>query len=87
MLSDWRDSFAQKDDICIGFNKNSSHTGVLGEIKGVHHQKICVFDNQVILGGANLSKSYFLNRKDRYMKFSHCDDLASYLYDYLKIIA
>jgi len=59
----------------------------MGEVSGVHHQKICVFDDQVIIGGANLSKSYFLNRKDRYMKFSNCEDLSSYFYDYLKTVS
>jgi phosphatidylserine/phosphatidylglycerophosphate/cardiolipin synthase-like enzyme len=34
---------------------------------GVHHQKMAIFDNRVIIGGANMSQSYFLNRKDRYM--------------------
>jgi CDP-diacylglycerol--glycerol-3-phosphate 3-phosphatidyltransferase len=41
--------------------------GVFGEILGVHHQKIYIFDDRVILGGANLSKNYFLNRRDRYL--------------------
>jgi CDP-diacylglycerol--glycerol-3-phosphate 3-phosphatidyltransferase len=53
--------------INIGFYKNSNRTGVLGEILGVHHQKIYIFDDRLIIGGANLSKNYFLNRKDRYL--------------------
>lgn len=51
----------------VSFNKNSGKLGVLGEIIGVHHQKMAIFDDKIIVGGANMSQSYFLNRKDRYM--------------------
>jgi phosphatidylserine/phosphatidylglycerophosphate/cardiolipin synthase-like enzyme len=69
LLSLWREGIEQKETVRIGFNRVGRGAGVLGEVRGVHHQKIAVFDNRVIVGGANLSKSYFLNRKDRYMQF------------------
>ncbi len=50
------------------YRQSKSSNKVLGEISGVHHQKIAIFDDTVIIGGANLSHNYFLNRKDRYMK-------------------
>ena len=34
----------------------------LKEVFGVHHMKFFVFDNVVILTGANLEEQYFLNR-------------------------
>jgi phosphatidylserine/phosphatidylglycerophosphate/cardiolipin synthase-like enzyme len=58
-----------KKRVTISFNKQSiSAKAILGEIKGVHHQKIALFDDTVIIGGANLSHSYFTNRRDRYFK-------------------
>ena len=57
------------ENIKVSLNRQSSTNNVLGEIAGVHHQKIYIFDNSVILGGANLSHNYFLNRKDRYIHF------------------
>jgi phosphatidylserine/phosphatidylglycerophosphate/cardiolipin synthase-like enzyme len=56
--------------VTVAFNKNSGNLGVLGEIIGVHHQKMAIFDDRIIIGGANMSQSYFLNRKDRYLEFN-----------------
>lgn len=36
--------------------------GQLKEIFGVHHMKLHVFDNNVLITGANLSQDYFTNR-------------------------
>jgi CDP-diacylglycerol---glycerol-3-phosphate 3-phosphatidyltransferase len=36
------------------------------EIAGVQHMKAYIFDDDVIVSGANLSKSYFTDRTDRY---------------------
>lgn len=69
MLYNWKDSLAP-GNVSVSFNKNSGKLGVLGEIIGVHHQKMAIFDDKVIVGGANMSQSYFLNRKDRYMEFN-----------------
>lgn len=55
----------------------------MGEVVGVHHQKIALFDDTIIMGGANLSHSYFTNRRDRYIKIKECGELADYLYDYI----
>jgi len=37
------------------------------EAVGVHHMKFYLFDDAVILSGANLSDTYFTNRQDRYV--------------------
>jgi phosphatidylserine/phosphatidylglycerophosphate/cardiolipin synthase-like enzyme len=39
---------------------------VFHETLGVFHCKFCVFDDTVLLTGANLSVDYFTNRQDRY---------------------
>jgi phosphatidylserine/phosphatidylglycerophosphate/cardiolipin synthase-like enzyme len=39
---------------------------VFHETLGVFHCKFCVFDDTVLLTGANLSLDYFTNRQDRY---------------------
>ncbi|KAJ1633109.1 hypothetical protein T492DRAFT_904481 [Pavlovales sp. CCMP2436] len=38
------------------------------EAVGVQHVKAFVFDDEVLLSGANLSSDYFTNRQDRYMR-------------------
>lgn len=40
------------------------------EVVGVQHMKIYVFDDQLILSGANLSNTYFTDRQDRYLVLS-----------------
>lgn len=52
------------------------------EILGVHHTKFAVFDNSIILTGANFEEQYFLNRRDRYWIINDCPELADYLEDY-----
>ena len=69
MLYHWKETL-HPGNVNVTFNKNSGKLGVLGEIIGVHHQKIAIFDDKIIIGGANMSQSYFLNRKDRYMEFN-----------------
>ena len=75
-----------RERIKVGFHEQSkSRRHLLGEIQGVHHQKFAIFDDTVIVGGANLSQNYFLNRRDRYLKFKECPALADYLHDYLQV--
>ena len=37
----------------------------MNEVVGVNHLKVYLFDDDVILSGANLSNTYFTNRQDR----------------------
>ncbi len=59
----------------------------LCEIFGVFHTKIYIFDDTVILTGANLSQQYFENRKDRYVILNKAKKFANFLDDYLGIFA
>ena len=58
----------------------------LREIFGVHHLKAAVFDNSVIITGANLSEDYFTDRQDRAYIISNCAPLANYFSDLISIL-
>ncbi|CAL4202519.1 unnamed protein product, partial [Meganyctiphanes norvegica] len=48
------------------------------EIIGLQHMKLYIFDDTLVISGANLSKDYFTNRQDRYIVFNDCPDLADF---------
>ncbi|KAL6741796.1 hypothetical protein Aduo_015015 [Ancylostoma duodenale] len=48
------------------------------EIVGLQHMKLYIFDDSVLISGANLSDSYFVDRQDRYVLFENCKDLADF---------
>jgi len=50
----------------------------LNELVGLQHGKVFVFDNTIIISGANLSNDYFTNRQDRYIVIEDCPGLADY---------
>lgn len=54
---------------------------ILQEVRGVQHLKMAVFDDNVILTGANTSESYFTDREDRWIVFKECKELADYCDD------
>uniref|UniRef100_A0A672M8U5 CDP-diacylglycerol--glycerol-3-phosphate 3-phosphatidyltransferase n=1 Tax=Sinocyclocheilus grahami TaxID=75366 RepID=A0A672M8U5_SINGR len=48
------------------------------ETIGVQHIKAYLFDNSLIISGANLSDSYFTNRQDRYVLLEDCEEVADF---------
>ncbi|KAK6478237.1 CDP-diacylglycerol--glycerol-3-phosphate 3-phosphatidyltransferase [Huso huso] len=48
------------------------------ETIGLQHIKVYVFDDSLIISGANLSDSYFTNRQDRYILLQDCAELADF---------
>ncbi|KAK6755565.1 hypothetical protein RB195_014126 [Necator americanus] len=56
------------------------------EIVGLQHMKVYIFDNSVLISGANLSDSYFVNRQDRYVLFENCKDLADFFHDIINAV-
>ncbi|XP_042883700.1 CDP-diacylglycerol--glycerol-3-phosphate 3-phosphatidyltransferase, mitochondrial-like [Penaeus japonicus] len=48
------------------------------EVIGLQHMKLYVFDDTLVISGANLSNDYFTNRQDRYFVFENCPALASF---------
>lgn len=59
----------------------------LNEIFGVQHTKVCVFDDNVLLTGANMSENYFTERQDRCFVIANCPEFADYCDDLLTIVA
>lgn len=57
------------------------------EIVGVCHLKAFVFDDNVIMTGANMSSSYFTVRQDRYLCFPDCKNLASHFCSLINTVA
>ena len=50
----------------------------MNEMVGLQHCKVYVFDDTLIMSGANLSRDYFTNRQDRYVVIENCSGLADY---------
>nr|XP_028571280.1 CDP-diacylglycerol--glycerol-3-phosphate 3-phosphatidyltransferase, mitochondrial isoform X1 [Podarcis muralis]XP_028571289.1 CDP-diacylglycerol--glycerol-3-phosphate 3-phosphatidyltransferase, mitochondrial isoform X2 [Podarcis muralis]XP_028571298.1 CDP-diacylglycerol--glycerol-3-phosphate 3-phosphatidyltransferase, mitochondrial isoform X1 [Podarcis muralis] len=48
------------------------------ETIGLQHIKVYLFDDNVILSGANLSDSYFTNRQDRYVLLQDSPEIADF---------
>ena len=57
------------------------------EVLSVYHIKSYIFDNNMILSGANLSHDYFTSRIDRYVLFEDCPDLVRFYEDYFSILS
>ena len=48
------------------------------ELQSLHHIKCYIFDDNLIISGANLSDIYFTNRQDRYILFKDCPQMSNY---------
>ncbi|KAK9709719.1 CDP-diacylglycerol--glycerol-3-phosphate 3-phosphatidyltransferase [Basidiobolus ranarum] len=53
---------------------------------GVMHLKAYIFDDEVMLSGANLSRDYFTNRQDRYIHFKKASELSEYYSQLLQVV-
>ncbi|CAB1338588.1 unnamed protein product [Coregonus sp. 'balchen'] len=51
------------------------------ETIGLQHIKAYLFDDDLIISGANLSDSYFTNRQDRYVLLENCWEVADFFSD------
>ncbi|XP_056406165.1 CDP-diacylglycerol--glycerol-3-phosphate 3-phosphatidyltransferase, mitochondrial isoform X2 [Hyla sarda] len=56
------------------------------ETIGLQHMKIYLFDDNVILSGANLSDSYFTNRQDRYILLQRCSEVADFFSELVEAV-
>jgi CDP-diacylglycerol---glycerol-3-phosphate 3-phosphatidyltransferase len=86
-------NFMPNHNVRVGFFKhfhriNANAFVGLQEVRGVQHMKIAVFDDHVLLTGANLSDSYFTDREDRWVLLKdnkeladYCDDLTNTIID------
>eukprot|EP01083_Nonionella_stella_P285140 970619_1 len=50
------------------------------EVAGVHHIKAFIFDDTLIISGANLNETYLNNRQDRYYVFKHCKQMTNHVH-------
>ncbi|XP_015366256.1 PREDICTED: CDP-diacylglycerol--glycerol-3-phosphate 3-phosphatidyltransferase, mitochondrial [Diuraphis noxia] len=48
------------------------------ELIGIQHMKLYMFDDSIIISGANLSQDYFTNRQDRYILIEDCKPLLDF---------
>ncbi|XP_050428108.1 CDP-diacylglycerol--glycerol-3-phosphate 3-phosphatidyltransferase, mitochondrial [Adelges cooleyi] len=48
------------------------------ELVGIQHMKLYIFDDSVLISGANLSHDYFTNRQDRYIFIEDCKPLVDF---------
>jgi CDP-diacylglycerol--glycerol-3-phosphate 3-phosphatidyltransferase len=57
------------------------------ELVSLHHIKCYIFDDNIIISGANLSDTYFTNRQDRYILFRNCKELCDYFDELVRTIS
>eukprot|EP00117_Sycon_ciliatum_P016253 scpid62027/ scgid4597/ CDP-diacylglycerol--glycerol-3-phosphate 3-phosphatidyltransferase, mitochondrial; Phosphatidylglycerophosphate synthase 1 len=57
------------------------------EVPSLQHMKIYIFDNDVMLSGANLSADYFHQRQDRFVLIRDAPRLADYLTSVVATVA
>jgi CDP-diacylglycerol--glycerol-3-phosphate 3-phosphatidyltransferase len=57
----------------------------VSEVVGVCHLKAYVFDDDVMISGANLSTTYFTNRQDRYYLFKKAGGMAMFVRSLVKV--
>ena len=48
------------------------------ETVGLQHLRLYVFDDSLIISGANLSQDFFTSRQDRYVLIENCPERADY---------
>ncbi len=53
----------------------------------MQHMKLYLFDNDVIITGANLNRDYFENRQDRYILLKGCSLLCDYFEGLIRLIS
>ncbi|KAM9981789.1 hypothetical protein ACTFIY_004096 [Dictyostelium cf. discoideum] len=58
----------------------------INETIGVQHIKTYIFDDDLLLSGANLSKDYFTNRQDRYVLIRSTNTVSNYFNEIVEII-
>lgn len=59
----------------------------LDETLGVQHMKVYLFDDSLVMSGANLSDNYFTNRQDRYVQFNDCPEMCNFFAGLVKTVS
>ncbi|KAJ7234201.1 hypothetical protein B0H12DRAFT_1143141 [Mycena haematopus] len=83
------------DRVHVSFFRSPSLRGILAKLVpprfnegwGTWHAKIYGVDDEVMISGANLNKSYFTDRQDRYIHFTGQELLSQYCFDFIKTVS
>ncbi|TPX63895.1 CDP-diacylglycerol---glycerol-3-phosphate 1-phosphatidyltransferase [Spizellomyces sp. 'palustris'] len=54
---------------------------------GLQHMKIYIFDDNVLLSGANLNTDYFVDRQDRYVLFRNTESISDFYADLVQTVS
>lgn len=57
------------------------------ELSSLHHMKLYIFDDNLVISGANLSDTYFTNRQDRYVLIRNSPLLCDYFDQLIKSVS
>src|SRR5699024_3097945 len=57
------------------------------ELSSLHHMKLYIFDDNLIISGANLSDMYFTNRQDRYVLIRDSPQICNYFDQLIKTVS
>lgn len=57
------------------------------ETIGINHLKTFIFDDDLLMSGANLSEDYFTNREDRYITFGDHRELSDFYQEFVSVVA
>ncbi|KAJ7145065.1 hypothetical protein C8R43DRAFT_1012747 [Mycena crocata] len=83
------------DRVHVSFFRSPSLRGILAKLVpprfnegwGTWHAKIYGVDDEVMISGANLNKSYFTDRQDRYLHFAGQAQLSQYCCDFIQTVS
>ncbi|KAJ7471402.1 hypothetical protein B0H11DRAFT_2039814 [Mycena galericulata] len=83
------------DRVHVSFFRSPSLRGILAALVpprfnegwGTWHAKIYGVDDEVMISGANLNKSYFTDRQDRYIHFIGQRNLSQYCFDFIQTVS
>lgn len=57
------------------------------ELCSLHHMKLYLFDDNLVISGANLSDTYFTNRQDRYLLIRDSPQICDYFDQLIKTVS
>ncbi|KAJ6512666.1 CDP-diacylglycerol-glycerol-3-phosphate 3-phosphatidyltransferase [Mycena sanguinolenta] len=83
------------DRVHVSFFRSPNLRGILAKLVpprfnegwGTWHAKIYGVDDEVMISGANLNKSYFTDRQDRYIHFTEQKLLSQYCFDFIQTVS
>ncbi|XP_067936570.1 CDP-diacylglycerol--glycerol-3-phosphate 3-phosphatidyltransferase, mitochondrial-like [Watersipora subatra] len=84
-----------KERICVSLFHTPNLKGIVkrflpdrfNELLGLQHMKLYVFDDTILLSGANLSNDYFTNRQDRCLMIKNSPALSLYFYSLIQTVS